>query len=26
VNLSQTAAPIAEALSNYLAWDVYQHV
>ncbi len=25
VNLSQTAAPIAEALSNYLAWDVYQH-
>ena len=26
VSLSQTAAPIAEALSNYLAWDVYQHV
>jgi len=25
VNLSQTAAPIAEALSNYLAWDVYHH-
>jgi L-fucose isomerase-like protein len=25
VSLSQTAAPIAEALSNYLAWDVYQH-
>jgi len=25
VNLSQTAAPIAEALSTYLAWDVYQH-
>jgi L-fucose isomerase-like protein len=25
VNLSQTAAPIAEALSNYLAWDVYRH-
>ncbi len=25
VNLAQTAAPIAEALSNYLAWDVYQH-
>ena len=24
-NLSQTAAPIAEALSSYLAWDVYQH-
>jgi L-fucose isomerase-like protein len=26
VSLSQTAAPIAEALSNYLAWDVYHHV
>lgn len=25
VSLSQTAAPIAEALSNYLAWDVYHH-
>jgi L-fucose isomerase-like protein len=25
VNLSQVAAPIAEALSNYLAWDVYRH-
>jgi L-fucose isomerase-like protein len=25
VSLSQTAAPIAEALSNYLAWDVYRH-
>jgi L-fucose isomerase-like protein len=25
VNLSQVAAPIAEALSTYLAWDVYQH-
>jgi L-fucose isomerase-like protein len=25
VSLSQTATPIAEALSNYLAWDVYHH-
>jgi L-fucose isomerase-like protein len=25
VNLSQTAAPIAEALGNYQAWDVYRH-
>jgi L-fucose isomerase-like protein len=25
VNLSQTAAPIAEALGNYLGWDVYHH-
>jgi len=25
VNLSQTADPIAEALANYLAWDVYRH-
>ena len=25
VNLSQTAAPIAEALDNYLGWDVYHH-
>jgi L-fucose isomerase-like protein len=25
VNLSQTAAPIAEALTNYLGWDVYRH-
>jgi len=24
-SLSQTAAPIAEALSKYLAWDVYHH-
>jgi len=25
VSLSQTADPIAEALSNYLGWDVYRH-
>jgi L-fucose isomerase-like protein len=25
VSLSQTAAPIAEALTTYLGWDVYQH-
>jgi len=25
VNLSQTAAAITEALTNYLAWDVYRH-
>lgn len=25
VNLSQTAAPIAEALTKYLSWDVYHH-
>ncbi len=25
VNLAQTADPVAEALSNYLGWDVYQH-
>jgi len=25
VNLSQTAAPIAEALTKYLGWDVYRH-
>jgi L-fucose isomerase-like protein len=25
VNLSQTADAVAEALSNYLGWDVYQH-
>jgi L-fucose isomerase-like protein len=25
VNLAQTADAVAEALSNYLGWDVYQH-
>jgi L-fucose isomerase-like protein len=25
VNLSQTAGPIAEALTKYLGWDVYRH-
>jgi len=25
VSLSETADPIAEALSKYLAWDVYLH-
>ena len=25
VSLSQTADAIAEALGNYLAWDVYRH-
>jgi hypothetical protein len=25
VNLSQTADALAEALGNYLGWDIYQH-
>jgi hypothetical protein len=26
VNMSETADAIAEALGNYMGWDVYRHI